>query len=157
MKRKRNCILCDGGFYIKNQLYFVFNRGIRTNSWRTWQTCSKWKYIRADLRSAGQYRATRICKSRYLYGCIAGFYINIFMYIFVFQTFWYHNEKMINYDAFRGVAVNSDSEKSILTIQDATKDWAGNFSCVPSNAKATSISVHILNGKTSWNWHFWTK
>lgn len=62
-------------------------------------------------------------------------------------VFWYHNDKMINYDSDRGgIAVNSDSEKSILTIQNAQRRDSGNFSCVPSNARLSSITVHILNG-----------
>lgn len=64
-------------------------------------------------------------------------------------VFWYHNDRMINYDNVRGVQVSSDSEKSILTIQDAQKSDSGNYTCTPSNARPTSISVHILNGKIS--------
>ena len=46
-------------------------------------------------------------------------------------VFWYHNDRMINYDNERGVVVSSDVEKSILTIQEAQKSDSGNYTCQP--------------------------
>jgi hypothetical protein len=54
---------------------------------------------------------------------------------------------MINYDIARGVVVNNDLEKSVLIVSNAQKRDDGNYTCTPSNARPTSISVHILNGK----------
>ncbi|CAG7822939.1 unnamed protein product [Allacma fusca] len=62
-------------------------------------------------------------------------------------VFWYHNDRMINYDNERGVVVSSDVEKSILTIQEAQKSDSGNYTCQPSNASPSWIVVHILNGE----------
>lgn len=62
-------------------------------------------------------------------------------------VFWYHNDRMINYDKTRGVTVNSDRYSSVLTVSEAEKTDSGNYTCVPSNAKPASINVHILNGE----------
>ncbi|CAG9839098.1 unnamed protein product [Diabrotica balteata] len=66
-------------------------------------------------------------------------------------VFWYHNNRMINYDADQGINVTTDlSEKmSILTITNAATRHSGNYSCVPSNAQPASTYVHILNGKST--------
>jgi hypothetical protein len=64
-------------------------------------------------------------------------------------VFWYHEERMINYDKERGVAVHSDRSSSVLVVAEAQKRDSGNYSCVPSNARAASINVHVLNGKTA--------
>ncbi|KAJ8948878.1 hypothetical protein NQ314_008337 [Rhamnusium bicolor] len=64
-------------------------------------------------------------------------------------VFWYHNNRMINYDVDRGINVTTElSEKtSTLTITNAATRHSGNYSCVPSNAQPASTYVHILNGK----------
>jgi hypothetical protein len=62
-------------------------------------------------------------------------------------VFWYHEERMINYDKERGVSVHNDRSSSVLLIVEAQKSDSGNYSCVPSNAQAASINVHVLNGK----------
>ncbi|CAG2059444.1 unnamed protein product, partial [Timema podura] len=62
-------------------------------------------------------------------------------------VFWYHEEKMINYDKERGVSVHGDKSSSSLVIAEAQKSDSGNYSCVPSNAKPASINVHVLNGE----------
>lgn len=64
-------------------------------------------------------------------------------------VFWYHEERMINYDKERGVAVHSDRSSSVLVVAEAQKRDSGNYSCVPSNARSASINVHVLNGKIS--------
>lgn len=66
-------------------------------------------------------------------------------------VFWYHNNRMINYDVDRGINVTTElSEKSsTLTITNAATRHSGNYSCVPSNAQPASTYVHILNGKSA--------
>lgn len=65
-------------------------------------------------------------------------------------VFWYHDERMINYDSARGEITiqksTGDSAISRLFIKDATADDSGNYTCCPSNTEATSISVYVLNG-----------
>ncbi|XP_063241441.1 tyrosine-protein kinase-like otk [Bacillus rossius redtenbacheri] len=64
-------------------------------------------------------------------------------------VFWYHNNRMINYDADRGVNVSADrpAKTSTLLIGSAARDHSGNYSCVPNNAQPASTYVHILNGE----------
>ncbi|XP_019870113.1 zwei Ig domain protein zig-8 isoform X2 [Aethina tumida] len=64
-------------------------------------------------------------------------------------VFWYHNNRMINYDTDRGINVTTElTEKtSTLTITSAATRHSGNYSCVPSNAEPASTYVHILNGE----------
>ncbi|KAJ8951205.1 hypothetical protein NQ318_010232 [Aromia moschata] len=61
--------------------------------------------------------------------------------------FWYHNNRMINYDGDRGINVTTDLSEntSTLTITSAATRHSGNYSCVPSNAQPASTYVHILN------------
>lgn len=61
-------------------------------------------------------------------------------------VFWYHDERMINYDKDR-VSVSNDKFVSVLHIREADKTDSGNYSCVPSNAKPTFVIVHVLNGE----------
>lgn len=60
-------------------------------------------------------------------------------------VFWYHEDRMINYDTSRGVSVLADKMSSILIIKEAEKSDNGNYTCSPSNAKPASINVHVLN------------
>ncbi|CAL1300946.1 unnamed protein product [Larinioides sclopetarius] len=66
-------------------------------------------------------------------------------------VFWYHDERMINYDSSKGlIAVQkagSDTAVSKLFIKDVQPSDSGNYTCCPSNAEATSITVHVLNGE----------
>lgn len=64
-------------------------------------------------------------------------------------VFWYHNNRMINYDVDRGINVTTDltAKTSTLSITSAATKHSGNYSCVPSNAQPASTYVHILNGK----------
>ncbi|KAK6624626.1 hypothetical protein RUM44_011485 [Polyplax serrata] len=59
-------------------------------------------------------------------------------------VFWYHDDRMINYDRER-VSVTNDKSVSILQIDEADKTDSGNYSCVPSNAKQANVNVHVLN------------
>lgn len=63
--------------------------------------------------------------------------------------FWYHNNRMINYDSDRGVNVTTEADNrySELLIEQASYSHAGNYSCVPNSAVLASTVVHIFNGK----------
>ncbi|KRT85242.1 Immunoglobulin [Oryctes borbonicus] len=58
-------------------------------------------------------------------------------------VFWYHEQKMINYD--EGVSVTTDRSSSILLIPETDKSHNGNYTCSPSNVVPSSINVHVLN------------
>ncbi|KAL4709520.1 hypothetical protein ACJJTC_007251 [Scirpophaga incertulas] len=64
-------------------------------------------------------------------------------------VFWYHNSRMINYDAERGVNVTTNPAERLsdLLIPAASVTHAGNYTCVPNNAVPASIYVHIFNGE----------
>ncbi|KAG8200992.1 hypothetical protein JTE90_021455 [Oedothorax gibbosus] len=66
-------------------------------------------------------------------------------------VFWYHDDRMINYDSSRGDITmyknSEDSTTSRLYIKDATAEDSGNYTCCPSNTQATSIPVYVLNGE----------
>ncbi|XP_065089297.1 uncharacterized protein LOC135710604 [Ochlerotatus camptorhynchus] len=63
--------------------------------------------------------------------------------------FWYHNNRMINYDVHLGVNVSTESDNrfSELVITHSNTINSGNYSCVSNNAVAASTYVHILNGE----------
>ena len=69
-------------------------------------------------------------------------------------VFWYHNERMINYDYPMGrgeITVQKDSSKSDsvisrLVIRSAKLQDSGNYTCSASNAEPTSLYVHVLQG-----------
>ncbi|KAG1683505.1 Roundabout 2 [Nymphon striatum] len=65
-------------------------------------------------------------------------------------VFWYHNEKVINYDNPRDI-ISVKTEKSITTtsslnIASATKEDSGMYSCAPSYADPAIIKVSVING-----------
>ncbi|XP_021699805.1 uncharacterized protein LOC5569022 [Aedes aegypti] len=62
--------------------------------------------------------------------------------------FWYHNNRMINYDVDRGINVSTEADfhYSELTINHAGKEHSGNYTCVPSNSQPASVVVHIFKG-----------
>ncbi|XP_034098997.1 protein CEPU-1 [Drosophila nasuta] len=63
---------------------------------------------------------------------------------------WTHNNQEINYDSPRGgvsvITEKGDITTSYLLIQRAQISDSGRYSCMPSNANAKSVNVHILNG-----------
>ncbi|KAH8331703.1 hypothetical protein KR074_010186 [Drosophila pseudoananassae] len=62
--------------------------------------------------------------------------------------FWYHDNRMINYDIDRGINVSTepDFQSSELTIQRTRREHSGNFTCVASNTQPASVLVHIFKG-----------
>lgn len=62
-------------------------------------------------------------------------------------VFWYHENSMINFDQSRGISTFKNKTGSSLTIPSINHAHSGNYSCVPSNIKPASVSVHILDGK----------
>ncbi|EEC10513.1 conserved hypothetical protein [Ixodes scapularis] len=69
-------------------------------------------------------------------------------------VFWYHNDRMINYDTAKGGPGNISGGKrgqdvyvSSLFIRNARPQDTGNYTCGPSNADSTSVIVHVLNGE----------
>ncbi|KAJ8970852.1 hypothetical protein NQ314_001009 [Rhamnusium bicolor] len=61
--------------------------------------------------------------------------------------FWYHGDRMINYDLNDGATVRDGRQGSELIFPRAQRKHAGNYSCVPSNAKQASVMVIILSSK----------
>ncbi|CAD6244226.1 GSCOCG00013304001-RA-CDS [Cotesia congregata] len=64
-------------------------------------------------------------------------------------VFWYHNNRMINYDTARGsVSVQTEPgpTQSRLTIQQAVETDSGNYTCRASNTKPASIFVFVTEG-----------
>lgn len=62
-------------------------------------------------------------------------------------VFWYFENRMINYD-LNGVTVYNGRQTSELVIGKAEPRHAGNYTCVPANAKAASVTVHIVQSET---------
>ena len=80
------------------------------------------------------------------------------MSIYLFQSeeapqyiFWYHNNRMINYDRERGgvnVQINTGPRvRSRLTVVDARPTDSGNYTCAAANTASASITVYITEGK----------
>ncbi|KAL1453825.1 hypothetical protein WDU94_010136 [Cyamophila willieti] len=68
--------------------------------------------------------------------------------------FWFHNgSRVIDYNNPDILTITQVSENasmiSILTIQNAREDHAGNYTCKPSNLNATMTYLHVISGKTS--------
>ncbi|KAL7639095.1 UNVERIFIED_CONTAM: hypothetical protein RMT77_010629 [Armadillidium vulgare] len=60
--------------------------------------------------------------------------------------FWYHNDRMINYDTERGTVniVNGPPQvRSRLTVTDARPTDSGNYTCAAANTASASIMVYI--------------
>ncbi|XP_026465775.1 hemicentin-2-like [Ctenocephalides felis] len=65
-------------------------------------------------------------------------------------VFWYHNQRMINYDTSRGgITVETDPgprTQSRLTIRDTVDADSGNYTCAASNTEPASIMVFVSEG-----------
>lgn len=70
--------------------------------------------------------------------CILRHSIEPPMYIF-----WYHRDKMINYNLGTGAAIRHGRQGSELIFPRAEIHHSGNYSCVPSNARQASVLVHV--------------
>ncbi|XP_022243421.1 zwei Ig domain protein zig-8-like [Limulus polyphemus] len=66
-------------------------------------------------------------------------------------VFWYHNNRMINYDSARGhISVKKAEGNTVISklhIKDIGKSESGNYTCGPSNANPASVSLVISNGE----------
>jgi len=61
-------------------------------------------------------------------------------------VFWYHNERMINFDSERGISVTTTPGRrthSQLSIAKAEVADSGNYTCAPSNSLPASIQVFV--------------
>ncbi|KAK0084141.1 hypothetical protein PV325_007534 [Microctonus aethiopoides] len=59
-------------------------------------------------------------------------------------VFWYRQERMINYDAEPGVKVEATKNGSILLVKKTKLSHGGNYTCHPSNARASSVMIHVI-------------
>lgn len=55
--------------------------------------------------------------------------------------FWYHEDRVINYDLRDGAHVTEGDNGSELIFSKANRSHTGNYSCVPSNARQASVIV----------------
>ncbi|XP_058462393.1 neural cell adhesion molecule 2-like [Malaya genurostris] len=63
-------------------------------------------------------------------------------------VFWYHEDRMVNYDQEDGISVSTNKlTSSILTVRNATARHGGNYTCAPANARQSSVYVHVLKGE----------
>jgi hypothetical protein len=69
------------------------------------------------------------------------FFLCFFRYVF-----WYHNDRMINYDSERGISVTTTPGRkthSQLSIQRADVSDSGNYTCAPSSSLPATIQVFV--------------
>lgn len=65
-------------------------------------------------------------------------------------VFWYHNDRMVNYDSEHGVTVRTTKGKkthSKLSIHNAKVSDSGNYTCSPSSSVPASIQVFVSAGE----------
>lgn len=66
-------------------------------------------------------------------------------------VFWYHDDRMINYDSSRGSITvqkgGGNTAVSRLRIKDAQPSDSGNYTCSPSNADTVSTLVYVVKGE----------
>jgi hypothetical protein len=64
-------------------------------------------------------------------------------------VFWYHNARMINYDAARGVTVATEpgaKTQSTLAMRHAAPRHSGNYTCCAANTEPAHIFVYVSEG-----------
>ncbi|XP_049877239.1 zwei Ig domain protein zig-8-like [Pectinophora gossypiella] len=64
-------------------------------------------------------------------------------------VFWYHNARMINYDAAAGVTVQTEpgpKTQSALSIRHAAPRHSGNYTCRAANTEPAHILVYVSEG-----------
>ncbi|KAG8330573.1 hypothetical protein J6590_060034 [Homalodisca vitripennis] len=66
-------------------------------------------------------------------------------------VFWYHNDRMINYDTERGgvevgTEVRGENTQSTLTVNHATSADSGNYTCRAPNTAQDTIYVFVSKG-----------
>ncbi|CAD6202123.1 GSCOCG00002952001-RA-CDS [Cotesia congregata] len=59
-------------------------------------------------------------------------------------VFWYLQGRMINYDADPLVKVELTENGSILKVDKIKTTHGGNYTCLPSNAEASSVNIHVI-------------
>ena len=68
-------------------------------------------------------------------------------------VFWYHNDRMVNYDSGRGVRVETRAGEvegrtvSRLSLPAAERADEGNYTCSPSNSEPATVHVFIQEGR----------
>lgn len=64
-------------------------------------------------------------------------------------VFWYHNARMVNYDAARGVTVRTEPgarTQSTLSVHRAAPAHSGNYTCSAANTEPATIAVYVSAG-----------
>lgn len=59
-------------------------------------------------------------------------------------VFWYHSDRMINFDTDRGLIVHINSTESDLIMPYTNTSDSGNYTCQPQNISPATIHVHVL-------------
>ncbi|XP_047495248.1 hemicentin-2-like isoform X2 [Penaeus chinensis] len=65
-------------------------------------------------------------------------------------VYWYHENKVIDYDGRGGVSVSTQTTKdtvSYLLVEEAGLSDSGRYTCSPSNGEDASVRLHVLNGE----------
>ncbi|XP_069996510.1 uncharacterized protein [Penaeus vannamei] len=65
-------------------------------------------------------------------------------------VYWYHENKVIDYDGRGGVSVSTQTTKdtvSYLLVEEAGLRDSGRYTCSPSNGEDASVRLHVLNGE----------
>ncbi|XP_050519922.1 uncharacterized protein LOC126893600 isoform X1 [Daktulosphaira vitifoliae] len=62
-------------------------------------------------------------------------------------VFWYHSDRMINFDTDRGLIVHINSTESDLIMPYTNTSDSGNYTCQPQNIQPATIHVHVLQSE----------
>ena len=66
---------------------------------------------------------------------------------------WYKNDIRVDNLLVRGgisVVTESRRRSSNLLVSKVTKEDAGNYTCAPTNARADSVMVHVIDGELTY-------